>query len=183
LYLYFLPLKIEEDSSTHTLPSLKQALIPVPTSDGGLEHTAAQFLPPKEWLSLAQSGSIVLFPPQFFLISLLSPLLSPAGPGEQPRQELESQRNSVLGFLKTGNPPWGEKCIGPQAMSTRVNDGVSILSLEKPGRELEGTGRKGDDEFVILVEMTKEGPRNLKVRRRQDLLEEIRGMESPSSNL
>ena len=57
----------------------------------------------------------------------------------------------------------------------RKSDGRSVLALDKPGPELADSGRRGDDERVVLVKFSKEGPRNVEVRLRRDVLSEERG--------
>ena len=73
-------------------------------------------------------------------------------------------------FLKTGDPPWGEKCISPTGIMWKEGDGRAVLALDKPGPELEGSGRRGDAELVVLVKFSKEGPRNLEVAMKKDIL-------------
>ena len=57
----------------------------------------------------------------------------------------------------------------------RKSDGRSVLGLDKSGRELEGSKRSGDPERVVLVKFGKEGPRDVEVRRRREVLDEERG--------
>jgi len=57
----------------------------------------------------------------------------------------------------------------------RKSDGRSVLALDKSGLELEGSGRGGDSERVVLVKFSKEGPRDVEVRGRREVLEEERG--------
>ena len=56
----------------------------------------------------------------------------------------------------------------------RKSDGRSVLALDKPGLELDGSGRSGDPERVVLVRFSKEGPRDVDVRSRREVLEEER---------
>lgn len=56
----------------------------------------------------------------------------------------------------------------------RKSDGRSVLGLDKPGPELVGSGRGGDGERVVLVRFSKEGPRDVEVRWRKEVLEEER---------
>jgi len=65
MYLYFLPPSSASPSSS---PGPDELVIPAPTHDGGIEHTAARFLPPATWLHLARTNQ-VLFP---------TPVLPPA---------------------------------------------------------------------------------------------------------
>ena len=133
----------------------------IPTPDGGIEHTAATFLYPVEWLRRCLAREIVMFPPQFFLLNLLSGFLAPLPPRTPPsshtqdsdRAILQRQRDRLMEFVQgDGDPPWGEKCISPDSIKLDGRKGL-ILGLAKPGPELEGTGRMGDKERVIRVEL------------------------------
>lgn len=55
-----------------------------------------------------------------------------------------------------------------------TKDGRSVLGLDYPGPELEGTGRGGDKERVVVVRFGKEGPRDVEVRERAEVLGEER---------
>ena len=184
MYIYMLPLSrssVTDHISSDSEYLDSETVIPQPTHDGGLEHTAARFLPPSTWLRLAQAGRIILFPPQFFLLHLLSQFLSPHNPSLEtpilPHEQLESQRKTLLEFIHSGDPSWGEKCISPTALGLpdgkRRDDGRVVLGLDRPGPELQGR-RRGDDEHVVLVEFKKEGPRRLEVRNRKQVLAEGR---------
>ncbi|KAH0387356.1 hypothetical protein KCU92_g1735, partial [Aureobasidium melanogenum] len=182
MYIYLLPLsntpKNLPSSSSNAEEDEPEVMIPVPTHDGGLEHTAARFLPPATWLRLARASRIMLFPPQFFLMYLLSPFLCPSGDvgKEAPVPDaatLQKQRDQVLEFVKEGH--WGEKCISPTVLGGKKReDGRVVLGLDKPGAEAEPEGRKGDSERVVLVEFKKEGPRRVEVGWRKDVLAEGR---------
>lgn len=167
MYLYLLPLSTSLAS---------ESLIPTPTSDGGIEHTAASFAPCATWLSQARRNEIILFPPQFYLLHLLSPFLSPPAASNS---ELQEQRDKILHFLKNdssgGNDiPWAEKAMSPTGLFFRKRDGRSVLGLDKPGPELKGSERGGDAERVVLVRFSKEGPRDVEVRGRAEVLKEER---------
>ncbi|KAL9006860.1 MAG: hypothetical protein Q9188_000391 [Gyalolechia gomerana] len=161
MYLYFLPL-------AH--PGLPH-MLHIPTSDGGTEHTEAEFLPAVEWLSKAQADNIILFPPQFFLLSLVADFLNPHTPdGAETLSTdvLQSQRDALLEFVKTSDPPWGEICISPSPLKREGKE--LIMGLDEPGLELEGTSRRGDAERVIWVQFKgKEGTSGLKVGWRRDV--------------
>ena len=176
MYIYFLPVaKTGSTSTAGHLPVQSEALIPTPTSDGGIEHTAARFLPPSKWLSMSRAGEIILFPPQFFLLHLLSPFLSPENvPTVLDPEELSRQREAVVDFVKSGDPPWGEKCMSPIGLFWKGSDGRAVLGLDKPGLELEGSGRRGDVERVVLVDFRKEGPREVEVAWKKDVFKEER---------
>ncbi|KAF4552672.1 Hypothetical protein D9617_9g024610 [Elsinoe fawcettii] len=186
MYVYMLPLSHDSSSalkgSSTSDDEGSEVVIPDPTHDGGKEHTAARFLPPSKWLELAQSGRIIMFPPQFFLLHLLSPFLSPHNPKNAKTpipsyEERQAQRKAMLEFLKGGSPPWGEKVISPIAIPPahggKREDGRQILGLDKPGPELKGV-REGEKDHVVLVEFKKEGPRRLEVRKRSEVVAEGR---------
>ncbi|KAI4237335.1 MAG: hypothetical protein LQ349_001919 [Xanthoria aureola] len=167
MYLYFLPL-------AH--PGIPQSLH-IPTCDGGVEHTEAQFLPAAEWLSLARAGKIVLFPPQFFLLTLVADFLTAAaddddddGGGLTAAETLRAQRERLQAFVKTGDPPWGEKCISPWPLKKEGKR--LVMGLDEPGPELEGTDRRGDAERVVFVQFKgKEGTSGMEVGWRKDVLD------------
>jgi 8-oxo-dGTP pyrophosphatase MutT (NUDIX family) len=187
MYLYFLPTLNQTplaEAAAHD-DSEAEVRIPVPTTDGGLEHTNARFLPASVWLRLAQEGRIILFPPQFFLLHQVAKhfdnLPSPSAYGSisrepVPREELEERRKRLIQFVKSGDPPWTEKCISPDVQpprdGKRRDDGRVVLGLHRPGPELEKlkTGRKGVREECVLVEFRKEGPRRLAIIPREEAM-------------
>lgn len=172
MYIYFLPLSSASSKTGPGIPSETDALIPTPTSDGGIEHTAARFMHPSKWISMAQSGEIILFPPQLFLLQLISKYLTtPAGQGGYSHDELSEQRRQLKQFVRTSDPPWGEKCISPSQLMRLKDDGRNVLALDKPGYELEKSDRRGDSEHVVLVQFQKEGPRRVEVRLRTEVLQ------------
>lgn len=162
MYVYFLPLASEEK-----LP--KEIVIPVPTHDGGIEHTAARFASTAEWLEKARKADVILFPPQYFLLSLLEPFLSQPSSSTLSRDELEKQRQRLRDFIHSGSPAWTEKCISPIQLKQN-SDGRAVLGLDKPGLELKGTTRSGETERVVLVRNTKDGPRDVEVAWRSEVL-------------
>ena len=175
MYVYFLPLQNGSLSAPGGLASNSEAIIPTPTSDGGIEHTTARFLPASKWLSLSRAGEIVLFPPQFFLLYLLAQFLCPENvPETKDRAELNRRRRKIVDFVHSGDPPWTEKCISPNALLMKTKDGRVVLGLSKPGPELEGSDRRGEEELVVLAKMGKEGPRRVEVARRKEVLQEER---------
>ena len=183
MYLYFLPTmqstSLTESSRDNEEEEVK---IPLPTTDGGLEHTTARFLPASVWLRLAQEGRIIMFPPQFFLLHQVAQhfdnLSNPTAYGSIPRdslsrEKLESRRQSLRDFVKTGQPAWTEKVISPivkPAYGKTRDDTRSVLSLENPGPELKGSDREGEKQEVVLVNFRKEGPRHLAVISRREAL-------------
>lgn len=157
MYLYFLPLPAENSnissSSFGLIPYQSQsAAFQTPTPDGGLEHTAAAFSSPKEWLSLFSRGEIILFPPQCFLLTLLSPFLQPLKTSDSneafPNTTLRSQREALMAFIESGDPPWGEKCIS--TLPIFRDEKREILALDSPGPELQETNRRGDPERILV---------------------------------
>jgi hypothetical protein len=173
MYIYFLPLT---QTSAQNIKS--EAVIPVPTSDGGLEHTAALFAPCKLWLDQATKNEIILFPPQYYLMYLLSSFLLPSAT-PLPIEELQKQRDGVMEFLNGDGDgkgvKWADKVMSPVGLLMRKSDGRSVLALDKPGPELKDSGRRGDEKRVVLVKFSKEGPRNVEVRLRKDVLDEENG--------
>lgn len=179
MYLYFLPLAAEvalsPGQSSDAPTTDDEYTLPVPTSDGGIEHTAARFLNPGAWLSLARSGSIILFPPQYFLLHLLSSFLLPGkDSGDGSRLARQRQRDDLLAFIHGGDPPWTERCFSPYLLPVKMPDGRSIFALDKPIPELAKLGRTGDDERVLLIRFMKEGPRDLEVRWKDEVLNQLK---------
>ena len=184
MYLYFLPtLSSTPLSDSAQEGNEEEVTIPSPTTDGGLEHTTARFLPASVWLRLAQEGRIIMFPPQFFLLHQvahhLDNLPSPTAYGSisrEPlaREELESRRKALQDFVRTSDPPWTDKVISPIVVPARDgkkrDDSRSVLGLEKPGPELAGSGRAGEKQQCVLVNFRKEGPRHLAVISREEAL-------------
>jgi 8-oxo-dGTP pyrophosphatase MutT (NUDIX family) len=181
MYLYILPSDVSKDALSaaeptwtgppeHTTPAF------APSSDGGLENIAATFAPAHTWLRLAQSGAIILFPPQFLLLHLISQFLD--NKDIPPQQRVQQLKQFVHHKEDDGSPPWSEKCISPYALALPRprEDGKVVLALDKPGPELEGKGEavRGDAERVVLVRMSKEGPRDLEIRNRTEVVEEGR---------
>lgn len=183
MYLYLLPLT--ESSSSSSTPSE----ILVPTPDGGVEHTAATFAPAETFLARAAAGEIILFPPQAFLLTLVSRFLNPTFSSSH-----ATQREKLLEFIHavpTADTPrgkehgvssisWGDKCISPHNLFIRQGDGRVVLGLDKPGPELKGSDRGGDWERVVLVRFAKGGPSEVEVRMREDVLEEERRAKKAS---
>ena len=170
MYIYFLPL----DSALKP-PGSQQMHIATP--DGGVEHVAARFLHAQEWLDLSIRKEIVMFPPQFILLSLIAPFLAPSGSGRDglSTNALMEQRERLRKWIESdGDPPWREKCISPDVVE-KVRNHWMVMGLAKPGPELEGTTRKGDSERVVRVELDKviergrQRPRPVEVLWRKDV--------------
>jgi hypothetical protein len=171
MYIYFLPL-----TQTTAKNISSKSVIPVPTSDGGVEHTAAIFASCSNWLQQASKNEIILYPPQFYLMYLLSPFLTTSTSSPPSIGELQKQRDKVMEFLKGDggdgkDVKWGKKVMSPIGIGL-TKDGRSVLNLNKPGPELQGSGRSGDEKRVVLVRFGKGGPRDVEVRERKVVLEE-----------
>lgn len=198
MYLYMLPLA---DSPQTTTPSSEvataaaarggEAIVHTPTSDGGVEHTAATFDEVSTWIAKQTDGEIILFPPQLFLLTLLSDFIKPAAAASSKSGggavDFAKQRKQLLAFLSrtpsisqdgkaashpTASISWAEKVISPHTLFVRRRDGRVVLGLDKPGLELKDSGRGGDWERVVLVRFQKEGPREVEVRNREEVLKE-----------
>jgi len=159
MYIYLLPLEQKNDEMSESNRSKY-----LPSHDGGKEHTEARFLPASEWLSLARSGKIILFPPQFLLLYLLDPFLANEG---LTINQLQQKREELTQFVNSGDPPWYDKCISPMRMKGSRKDERQVLSLDGSGPEIESGRRRGESDLILLADFRKEGPRNLEVRRRE----------------
>ena len=167
MYLYFLPL-FSMGTGDDVHPMKKQSIVPQPTPDReSIEHTTAQFLPPYQWLDQSRRQEIQLYPPQFFLLQLLSHFF-PSTSDSRDTNTLESQRKKLLEFVHSGDPPWTEKCISPYELFWNDHDERAVLGLDKPGPELNGSGRRGDAERVMTWKMVKKGPSFMEVEWRED---------------
>ncbi|KAK3341895.1 hypothetical protein B0T25DRAFT_511354 [Lasiosphaeria hispida] len=182
MYLY--PLPLSSPSPSH------ESIMPTPTHDGGIEHTAAAFDDARSWLARARAGEVILFPPQYYLLHLVSELLT----GPPPTDVLDTtgyyqaQRDALMAFLRTtpvvgreggkvhrtAGIPWADKVMSPAVIFTRGADGRVVLGLDKPGPELERSERGGDWERVVLVRFGKGGPREMEVRWREEVVREER---------
>ncbi|ODM18867.1 hypothetical protein SI65_05484 [Aspergillus cristatus] len=176
MYLYFLPLPVAPESEKRLLEELpeggKPEQIHLPTSDGGIEVTEARFLPACEWLRLARAGEIILFPPQFLLLHLVSEILDkdprPVDSSPASLAELERRRAELVKFVHSGTPPWTEKCISPK-MLKMAGDGRAVLGLDHPGPELGASERKGESERVVIVRFGKGEAREVDVASRDSV--------------
>ncbi|EAW11397.1 NUDIX hydrolase [Aspergillus clavatus NRRL 1] len=173
MYLYFLPLPAESNTSLiDEIPGPgEREEIQVPTGDGGVEVTEAMFLPAAEWLRRAQSGEIIMFPPQFLLLHLVSQFLDKEPRATPSLNELTQRRAQLVEFAHSGSPPWTEKCISPK-MLKMSSDGRTVLALDHPGPELKGTNRAGEPDRVVYVQFKKGTARKLEVRWKKDVFAE-----------
>jgi 8-oxo-dGTP pyrophosphatase MutT (NUDIX family) len=171
MYLYFVPVDEEGNESLHA------------TSDER-ENTAAEWKRASEWIALSRRGDIILFPPQFLLLYLTGVHLDRAGEAAgTSKEEIEARREALRRFVECdGNPPWRDKYISPLSLlgggggggSGTMRDGRTVLAIDQPGLELEGSGLRGDEERVIFVKFRKEGPREVDVGWRREVEEDQR---------
>ncbi|KAJ5735504.1 uncharacterized protein N7483_000629 [Penicillium malachiteum] len=173
MYLYFMPLPNGADKRLlEDLPTEgEREEIQVPTSDGGIEVTEAQFLPASEWLRRAQSGEIILFPPQFLLLHLVSGFLDQEPRSDAPVKELGKRRAALVDFVHSGSPPWTHKCISPKVLKM-TEDGRSVLALDNAGPELKGSERRGESDRVVVLKFKKGSSREVTVAWKKDILRE-----------
>lgn len=192
MYLYMLPLTSSSPIADPSDPSQAQQtlMIPTPTHDGGLEHTAATFDNVHTWLAQARAGSITLFPPQFYLLHLLSSFLpAPDHPHHQHQTkewttaDYAAQRAAIVQFIKTTPTaapsaadrfgthliPWADKVISPEPLPLPQGgaDKRTVLRLDRPGPELKGSGRGGDWSRVVRVTFEKGTVRDVEVEGRE----------------
>ncbi|KAF2276612.1 uncharacterized protein EI97DRAFT_377470 [Westerdykella ornata] len=205
MYLYFLPIgsvsptKRAAPGSTPPASGLAEEdeiVIPNPTHDGGIEHTAAHFLPANKWIDLARQNRIILFPPQFFLLNLLAPYLSPTVTSPSSpipdAAALQRERDRCIEFLNKprvyhgeAEVSFAEACISPLVLGKGVYGGdrqsgvgkgvdrdTAVLDLCDPGDEVraQGLGRRGVREWVVTTKFKREGPRDVDVRLRDEVL-------------
>jgi 8-oxo-dGTP pyrophosphatase MutT (NUDIX family) len=205
MYIYFLPLgsvsPTKKAANPATPPSSGLAeedeiVIPNPTHDGGIEHTAARFLPPNKWIDLARQNRIILFPPQFFLTLMLSPFLSPTvtSPSDPipDTHTLQLERERAIDFINKPRMYHGEEevsfaeaCISPipfgkgkygedkqDGTGRGIDKYTAVLDLSNAGGEVnkQGLGRRGIREWVVTTQFKGEGPRNVDVRLRDEVL-------------
>ena len=178
MYVYFVHLKETGNPSVH------------PTADE-VETMAPEYRTAKQWMSAAQKGEIILFPPQFFLLHLISKFLDIEGQesksgemyGKVSAAEIVARRRKLYEFITTDqSPPWSQKFISPMGQGM-TGDGRAILHLGNGSPELKDTELKGDDSRVVLVKFNKEGPRQLEVRMRKEVLEEVRQQQKKEGKL
>lgn len=191
MYIYMLPLTTSDDPAI----SAAETEAMVPTPDDGVEHTAARFDEASSWLEKQRKGEVIMFPPQCFLLHMISQFLTgPPTGSPSPSESMEhyrTQRERLLDFLNTvptatepkalkhptAQIPWAEKVISPDTLGLRKSDGRAILGLSKPGSELKDTDRGGDWERVVLVKFTKGSVHNVEVRSREEVIAEERDAE------
>ncbi|KAJ5095691.1 hypothetical protein NUU61_005047 [Penicillium alfredii] len=175
MYIYFMPLPLHVDKKLlDELPTQgEREHLQIPTSDGGIEVTEARFLSASEWLRRAQSGEIILFPPQFLLLHLVSGFLDQEPHLDASVEEIQKRRAALVEFIHSGSPPWTHKCISPK-MLQMTEDGRTVLALDDAGPELKGSDRRGESERVVLVRFRKGSAREVAVGWKKDVMEEER---------
>ncbi|KAM6496769.1 NUDIX domain containing protein [Amanita muscaria] len=87
---------------------------------GGLEVISARFLHPKDALSEFRRKMITLMPPQFYILSTLSGILSG-------NVNTEEQRNQIT---RLSSGAFGSLSIRPKSLSVKGGDGRTILTYE-----------------------------------------------------
>lgn len=62
--------------------------------------------------------------------------------------------------------------MSPVELPRKHSDGRTILLLDTPAVEVNGSGKMGDKDRVLLVEFTKDGFRNMDIAWRKDVVRE-----------
>ena len=119
-----------------------------------------------------------MFPPQFFLLSMVAQFLSSNSQQPLSVEILEQQRNQLRQFARGGDPLWADVCISPSALVGKLGDGRTVMSLATPGEGLEKKGRRGTAEYCIISEFSKGGPRRLDLKKTSDIQEELKGTQT-----
>ncbi|KAB8072584.1 hypothetical protein BDV29DRAFT_177150 [Aspergillus leporis] len=179
MYLYFLPLPLESEKSLlGEIPAEgEREEFQIPTSDGGVEVTEARFLPASEWLRMAGTGEVMMFPPQYLLLHLVSQFLDREHRVPDSVHELRRRRTELVDFVHSGTPPWTEKCISPKMLKVS-SDGRTVLALDHPGPELKDSDRQGEPDRVVLVQFKKGAAQQVEVRWKKDILLEAKEKSS-----
>lgn len=175
MYVYFVPVT---DRRRNLLATADQ-----------VETMTPEWLKASTWTKRADSGEIILFPPQYILLHLIAEFLDkaddPAEGRDVPEEERERRREQLRKFmLEDRSPvPWTDKFISPQPMKQKWHDGRNVLALDKQGPELRDSNLKGDTSRVVLVRFSKEGPREVEVRDRAAVVEELEKQSAQPSKL
>lgn len=160
MYVYFVGLEERGNPSVHA------------TGDE-IETMAPEWSRAENWLRRARSDEIILFPPQFLLLLLISEIFD--GKGVDSDDAILSRRDQLRVLIETGGtgggtPPWKDKFISPMGAAPRKMDNRQVLKLDQPGPELKGSGLKGEMDRVVLVNFSKQGPRQVAVAWRKDVI-------------
>ncbi|KAK7897551.1 hypothetical protein LTR67_004178 [Exophiala xenobiotica] len=165
MYIYFVDASEAGNPSVHA------------TGDK-VETMAPEWRRARDWLARARSGEIIMFPPQFLLLYLASEILDQdvVEGGNEDAKEVARKQDELRN--KVESEGWTEKYISPIGLQFGREDGRTVLALDKPGPELKGSGLQGDDQYVVLVKFRKEGPRQVDVALRRDVLKNERELKS-----
>lgn len=127
---------LDASPSTGFSSGVKQERFPTP--DGGQEVIEAQFVHPTTALQSVKSRQISLFPPQYYLLTTLSDILT----GNKNTAE---QRQKV-GQLSSGL--FGRMAINPRPLPQKDSEGRTVLTYE--GDETRG-GASGRFHRVVVT--------------------------------
>lgn len=149
MFLYFVPEDTPSVSGT-----ARGEMQQLPTDDGGIEILSTRFMAPHVALDAAKRGEIVLFPPQFYLISALLPFLEQSTGLEDHVTKL--RRKQLVRFAEG---EFGQMTVEPH-----------ILKKLSDGRVVMGLGPNGDKENVVVVQIAVKGePRGLELLKKHDV--------------
>lgn len=175
MYVYFVPVT---DRRRHLLATADQ-----------VETMSPEWKRACEWVEEARSGKIILFPPQYILLYLISTFLDkPGDPVDGrgiPEEERVKRRQALETFIREDRSPvpWTDKFISPIPGPTKWTDGRQILALDKQGPELENSGLQGDTSRFVLVKFSKEGPREVEVIDRKEAEAQLAKAKGASAKL
>lgn len=146
-----MPRRFETHMFLHLLPPdppAAAALAQHPTADGGIEALSTTFLAPSAALAAAARNELVLFPPQFYLLSMLLPYLPADADAADAASELRRRR--LVRFAREG---FGALVMEPAPLR-RLGGGRVVMGL----------GARGDRERAVVVELAARGePRGLRI--------------------
>jgi 8-oxo-dGTP pyrophosphatase MutT (NUDIX family) len=159
----------------------------IPRTDGGKEHNSASFKYAEEWTRLAENNEIVLFPPQYYLITLLTPFIRKPAKSLS-FNELQKQRNQLVRFLEVlpadgvDQVPWAKKVISPK-VDLISRDERAILLLDDSGPELNHV-QQGDTSRFMLMPIAKHlKMQNMEVKDRRELKDYLNKEKAESGKL
>ncbi|KAK5096507.1 hypothetical protein LTR70_001681 [Exophiala xenobiotica] len=175
MYVYFVPV---QERRRHLLATADQ-----------IETMSPEWKTPAQWIEEADAGKIILFPPQYILLHIISTFLNkPDDPSESrdvPEEERIRRREALQKYIHEDRSPvaWTDKFISPAPGPEKWIDGRQILALDKQGPELKDSGLKGDTSRFVLVAFSKEGPRKVAVIDRKEAEATLAGASSSASKL
>jgi len=123
--------------------------------DGGKEVVSALFVTPRRALAMAAASEVVLFPPQFYLLSVLARFLSDFS-GDRAKEE----RRKLREWADMG---WGSLVCQPRL---KLGEGgkTGVMTL----------GDNGDMEWAITLERGEAGePKAARLVRREEVLAKL----------